>query len=100
MKKKDTNQFSAIIAANQQGAAKETAVPASAKKDYTSKRGNPDYSAVTVYIPTEIYTRAQYEMARRGRKREMSELFTELLKEWLGHQTELSTVRNAEHPNI
>lgn len=41
---------------------------------------------MTVYIPTETYTRAQYEMARRGRKREMSELFTELLKEWLERQ--------------
>ena len=100
MKKKATNQFSAIIAANQQGAVKETPAPAPDKKDHTSKRGNPDYSAVTVYIPTETYTRAQYEMARRGRKREMSELFTELLKEWLGRQTEFSAVRIAEHPNV
>ena len=41
---------------------------------------------VTVYIPTEIYTLAQFKMARQGRKREMSELFAELLQEWLDCQ--------------
>lgn len=86
MKKKDTNQFAAIIAANQQETVKEKPTPAIDKKERTSKRDNPDYSAVTVYIPTEIYARAQFEMTRRGRKREMSELFTELLKEWLAYQ--------------
>ena len=87
MKKKDTNQFSAIIAANQQDTINETPAPIINKKDHTSKRGNPDYSAVTVYIPTEIYTLAQFKMARQGRKREMSELFAELLQEWLARQT-------------
>ena len=40
-----------------------------------------DYSAITVYIPTETYILAQFKMARQGRKREMSELFAELLQE-------------------
>ncbi len=90
MSKKDTNQFASIIAARKQEEvpADTAAIPTdkSDKKERSGKRGNPDYSAVTVYIPTEIYTFAQFKMARQGRKREMSELFTELLQEWLERQ--------------
>jgi len=100
MSKKTANQFAAIIAANQQEAVKETPASAPDKKERTSKRGNPDYSAVTVYVPTETYARAQFEMTRRGRKREMSELFTELLKEWLERQNEHPVIRIAGHPKI
>ena len=86
MSKKNNNQFGAIIAAHQQEADAEAAIPTTDKKTRTSKRGNPDYSPVTVYIPTETYARAQFEMALQGRKREMSGLFTELLQEWLDRQ--------------
>jgi hypothetical protein len=86
MSKKDANQFAAIIAARQQEAPTETPAPTPDRKERTSKRGNPEYSPVTVYIPLETYARAQFEMTRRGRKREMSELFTELLTEWLERQ--------------
>lgn len=86
MSKKNVNQFSAIIAARQQEADAEEPAPITDKKERTSKRGNPDYSPVTVYIPTETYARAQFEMALQGRKREMSGLFTELLQEWLDRQ--------------
>ena len=91
MTKKDPNQFAAIIAARQnesaqQEPATETPDPIMDKKERNGKRGNPEYSAVTVYIPTEIYALAQFEMTRRGRKREMSQLFTELLEEWLKRQ--------------
>lgn len=99
-KKEAPNQFAAIIAARQKedGASEPAAPPpsevaqaptparASGKSERTSKRGNPDYSPVTVYIPTEIYARAQFEMSRKGRKREMSDLFTELLETWLAEQ--------------
>lgn len=88
MSKKTANQFSAIIAAHQETVAPpktETTVENN-KKEPGGKRANPNYSPVTVYIPTEIYTRAQFEMSRKGRKREMSELFTELLQEWLERQ--------------
>ena len=86
MSKKSANQFAAIIAAREEEAAKEPLTPAADKKGRISKRGNPTYSPVTVYIPMETYARAQFEMTRRGRKREMSELFTELLQEWLERQ--------------
>ena len=86
MTKKENNQFAAIIAARQQEPTNEVTAPIIDKKERTSKRGNPDYSAVTVYIPTESYALAQFEMTKRGRKREMSELFTELLEEWLKQQ--------------
>ena len=91
--KKNTNPFADIIAARQQepsvseSAALETPELATTQRtERTSKRGNPDYSAVTVYIPTEISARAQFEMTLQGRKREMSELFTELLVKWLAEQ--------------
>ena len=90
MTRKSANQFSSIIAAHQQEteiqAPTENVISVAYKKDRSSKRGNPEYSPVTVYIPTEIYARAQFEMTRKGRKREMSGLFTELLEEWLKHQ--------------
>jgi len=89
MSKKDTNQFASIIAARKQEAPADTSnIPTDKpdKKERSGKRGHPDYSAVTVYIPTEIYTLAQFKMARQGRKREMSELFAELLQEWLERQ--------------
>lgn len=85
MTKKDTNQFASIIAARQQEAVEEIPTTTT-KKERASKRGNPDYSAVTVYIPTETYALAQFKMTKQGRKREMSELFAELLEEWLKHQ--------------
>ena len=88
------NLFSDIIAARQQDAsgaddqAAPPPVPApSTRGRRTSKRDNPDYSAVTVYLPTEIYARAQFEMTRKGRKREMSALFAELLEAWLAEQS-------------
>ena len=91
--KKNTNPFADIIAARQQEpSVSESAAPeapelaAAQKTERTSKRGNPDDSAVTVYIPTEIYARAQFEMTLQGRKREMSERFTELLAKWLAAQ--------------
>lgn len=102
-KRKETNAFADIIAARQQPATPEEragestpppAAPApepapapTTKAGRNAKRGHPDYSAVTVYLRTENYTRAQFEMARRGRKREMSELIDELLAEWLTKQS-------------
>lgn len=95
MSKKTPNPFASIIAEHQKEAApiaeqqedaepvQSPSVPVTKTEGKRAKRGNPDNSAVTVYINTEIYTRAQFEMARKGRKREMSELFTELLQEWL-----------------
>ena len=86
MSKRNNNQFGAIIAAHQHEADTQDSTATTDKKERTSKRGNPDYSPVTVYIPTETYARAQFEMALQGRKREMSGLFTELLTEWLQRQ--------------
>lgn len=95
MSKKAPNPFASIIAehqkdaipiAEQQKDAEPAQTPSTSitqPESKRAKRGNPENSAVTVYINTEIYTRAQFEMARKGRKREMSELFTELLQEWL-----------------
>lgn len=85
------NKFAAIIAERQKDEVKEEPAPKkvssnSKKKKRIAKRGHPDYSPVTVYIPTDIYTLAQFEMAKKGRKREMSELFAELLEAWLKKQ--------------
>lgn len=94
-KRKDNNIFGDIIAARQQEP-KAEAIPVEApaaepvtppKNGKNAKRGHPDYSAVTVYLRTENYARAQFEMARRGRKREMSELIDELLAEWIAKQS-------------
>lgn len=86
MTRKTPNQFAAIIAERQKEVPQEISEPTPAKKERSSKRGNPDYSSVTVYIPTEIYAQAQFKMTRKGRKREMSELFAELLQGWLKEQ--------------
>lgn len=83
------NKFAAIIAERQKDEVEEAPAPkkvSGKKKKKVSKRGNPDYSPVTVYIPTEIYSLAQIEMMKKGRKREMSELFAELLEAWLKKQ--------------
>ena len=45
------------------------------------KRGNPDYSQVTAYIPTRLHDETKINLIRNG-KREFSELIEELLSTW------------------
>jgi len=95
-KKSTNNAFADIISARQ----KQDAAPPVAqtqptsmetetttgKKGRGSKRGNPDYTALTVYVLNERYARVQFAMNRQGRKREISELVDELFDEWLARQ--------------
>ncbi|MDR3459940.1 MAG: hypothetical protein P4N60_21130 [Verrucomicrobiae bacterium] len=45
------------------------------------KRGNPDYSQVTAYIPKTLHDETKVNLIRQG-NREFSELVEELLTGW------------------
>lgn len=48
-----------------------------------AKSKDPDYAPVTLYVRRDVYTRVQIELLKQGRTREVSDVVTELLSDWL-----------------
>jgi len=51
------------------------------------KRGNPDYTQVSVLLNKERYTQARIALLQAGGSKDMSDLVDELLTNWLKKRT-------------
>lgn len=54
-----------------------------------AKRSDPDFVGLTTYIRRETHTRAKIALLQQGEGRELSELVEDLLRDWLGKNSQL-----------
>lgn len=77
-KKKDSTRFDALFGAARQ---KEPLDPTDSKPTKKSKSTDPDYVRTTVYLPKVLHRSLKAAAAASGK--EMSEVFEQLVEQWL-----------------
>ncbi len=77
-KKKDSSRFDALFGAARQ---KEPLDPTDSKPTKKSKSTDPDYVRTTVYLPKVLHRSLKAAAAASGK--EMSEVFEQLVEQWL-----------------
>lgn len=77
-KKKDNTRFDALLGAARQ---KESLEPIDSLPTKKSKSTNPDYVRTTVYLPKVLHR--QLKAAAATEEKEMSEVFEQLIEQWL-----------------
>jgi hypothetical protein len=77
-KKKDSSRFDALFGAARQ---KEPLNPTDSKPTKKSKSTDPDYVRTTVYLPKVLHRSLKAAAAASGK--EMSEVFEQLVEQWL-----------------
>lgn len=81
MNKKKTSRFDDLIDAARSRHQRDKLQPVDDKPTSSTKSTSPDYTRTTIYLPKQLHR--QLKAAAASQDRQMSEIVTELIEQWL-----------------
>jgi hypothetical protein len=79
--KKKTSRFDDLIDAARSRQQRDNPPPTEAQPTSSSKSTNPEYTRTTIYLPKHLHR--QLKAAAASGERQMSDIMTELVEQWL-----------------
>jgi hypothetical protein len=85
LNKKKTSRFDDLIDAARSRQLRDKLQPVDEKPTSCSKSTDPDYTRTTLYLPKKLHR--QLKAAAVAQERQMSDIVTELIEQWLAIQS-------------
>jgi hypothetical protein len=83
---KKTSRFDDLIDAARSRQQRDKLQPVEEKSTFSSKSTSPDYTRTTIYLPKQLHR--QLKAAAASQDRQMSDIVTELIEQWLLTQSD------------